>query len=176
MKISPKMKKTFAEVFGLDTAKMNKLCSKMNSLLEIRYAIGRNYMFALVPDLIEKLSENEFIAEKTLHGYITHGFSSVLFFFTLIEETSYSHVKIDEFIRIIKTAYEEGKIGYCFIENIQDSMTLLCDYHDKGNFQVRMKEPRKNRNLCDHFEELVDSYRNINPQQNYCVLIKNMLQ
>jgi hypothetical protein len=67
--------------------------------------------------------------------------------------------------------YEEGKIGYCFIENIQDSMTLLCDYHDKGSFQVRIKELRKNRNLCDHFEKLIDSYRN--NHNNYLALTPN---
>ena len=159
MKISPKMKKMFAEIYGLESEEINKLCSKMNSLLEIRFTDNRDDIFVLVLDLIEKLTENEHLDEKMLYGYVTHGFSVVLLYFTLLREAKYNREKIDELVISVKAAYEEGKMGYCFIKNIQESMDLLYDYHDKGTFQVRAKELRKNRSLCTHFETLIDCYK-----------------
>ena len=163
MKVSPKMKKVLAEAYGLQPSDADVICDEMNGLLRIhleRYVGDHNNVFVLVSSLINAISTNCDVSEKSLHNFITHGFSTFLFYCTAHSISTYSRAAVETFLSDMRTLYQAGKFGYWMWTDINDCIELIRVYHETASIQLRQKAKRDKRELCVSFEKLLDDYKN----------------
>jgi site-specific recombinase XerD len=161
--MSPKIKRILAERYNLQLVGADAVCDELNGLIEIsrkRCGGDRDNIFVLVPMLIEILTESNKISAVTLHNYTTHGFSSILFYFTANSLLKYDRAVIREFLSDMEALFRSGRLGAWMWQDIQDCSEIIRIYHDKNEIKIRQKTERENRELGVSFEELLSSYKN----------------